>query len=103
MLRRMSFAVKVSREDIEQYATRGKRNEYLWRRVRIGVPFDAWGTVKYSRQLEREHEDVEEYIARYLTRLISQLDTTDYLREWLDRESPIEIPVGSDDSGIWNT
>ena len=96
----MSFAVEVRREDIEQYATRGKRNKFLYRRVRIGVPFDAWGMVRYSRQLERENDDVEGYIAAFLTQLIKRLDTTDYLREWMQRESPIEIPADSD-SASW--
>ena len=36
----------------------------------------------------------------YLTSLIEGLDTTDYLREWLARESPVEVPAGFE-GGRW--
>lgn len=89
----MSFAVEVSKEDIEQQSSRGRNSSFLYRRVRIGVPFDAWSVVRYRREIERENQDVESYIAAYLTHLINRLDTTDYLREWMRRQSPIEIPA----------
>lgn len=45
-------------------------------------------------------EGVRGYIAGYLTSLIEGLDTTDYLREWLARESPVEVPAGFE-GGRW--
>lgn len=89
----MSLKVAVSPNDIESRGTQGKRSPWVFRRIRIAPPVDAWGVVRYTPDLEASVRDMRGYIAGYLISLIEQLDTTDYLREWLARESPVEVPA----------
>lgn len=98
--RGMSLKVAVSPDDIESQGTKGKKRLWVYRRVRIAPPIDAWGVVRYRPDLEVTVRDIRGYIAGYLTSLIEGLDTTDYLREWLDRESPVEVPAGFE-GGRW--